>query len=189
MGGVKASVLTLTTGQRAATRRGFDFGVLGLSQGRYTRGARFSIEYLAIAWVKKGVGVILERCNRWRTWVIRMSVVCEREIADSRASAIVAPPTEIQSRAMSLPKQRYGEFCQSSDAINRIRPTLVIMHCYWCYYLFAKVNDSFLISEPCPRIIQASGNEAGIRLELGTHAAVSCIWRRIADDMAIAGFV
>lgn len=34
-----------------------------------------------------------------------------------------------------------------------------------------------------------SGNEAGIRLELGTHAAVSCIWQRMADDMAITGFV
>lgn len=34
-----------------------------------------------------------------------------------------------------------------------------------------------------------SGNEAEIRLELGTHAAVSCIWQRMADYMAITGFV
>lgn len=53
-----------------------------------------------------------------------------------------------------------------------------------------QLNNDFSIQEPCPMMInQASGNEAGIRLELGTHAAVSSIWRRMADDMTIIGFV
>ena len=34
-------------------------------------------------------------------------------------------------------------------------------------------------------MVEDLGNEAVIRLELGTHAAVFCNWRHMADDMAI----
>ena len=37
-------------------------------------------------------------------------------------------------------------------------------------------------------MVEDLGNEAVIRLELGTHAAVFCNWRHMADDMAIRSF-
>jgi len=117
----KAAVLTVTTDRRAATRLGFDFGLFGLSQGHYTHGARLSAGFLMMTRVKDIVGEVLENCNRWRVWLNRMSAVCEREqdrVADSRASAIVAPPTKSWSRALSLTKQQYCEFSINDSRKN-----------------------------------------------------------------------
>jgi hypothetical protein len=116
----------------------------------------------------------------------RMSVVWEREqdrIADSRASAIVAPPTKIRSRAASLLGSAIVHLINGSrgNALNLDNSTLLLM-----LLPVRQLNRCPLpIQESCSFMVGEAGNEAVIRLELDTHAAVSCIWQRMADYMVI----
>jgi hypothetical protein len=119
----------------------------------------------------------------------RMSVVWEREqdrIADSRASAIVAPPTKIRSRAASLLGSAIVHLINGSrgNALNLDNSTLLLM-----LLPVRQLNRCPLpVQESCSFMVGEAGNEAVIRLELDTHAAVSCIWQRMADYMVITRF-